>query len=136
MRLSFFIFFILFQPAFAETTLDCTAKYSSKVGDNTPYPYQSDTDYSLGFNGETLGDLKSKMYDPEEELIRYVSDWFQSKHCKFDGDVLDCNKTDPYDKRNYDRLKFDFGDMTFTFNTSYYYEYGKFITLTWGSGRC
>lgn len=135
MRHIVFIYFILLQPAFAETKLDCVGIMSSKFGDNTPYPYQKETNLTFEFNGDSVGDLKSKMYDPEVKLISRNS-WFRSKHCEFDGDDLQCNKTDPYEKRTYDKLQFDFGNMTFAFNSSWYYEYAKVIVLTWGSGRC
>ena len=135
MRSWLFVFLLLTQPVFAETKLDCVGIMSSKFGDNTPYPYQKETNLTFEFNGDTVGDLKRKMNNPEVKLI-YRGSWFRSKHCEFDGDDLQCNKTDPYEKRKYDKLQFDFGNMTFAFNSSTYYEYAKVIILTWGSGRC
>ena len=111
MRSWFFVFLLLMQPAFAESSLTCVVTLTEQIRDFPPRKYEN-SEKNISFNGNTVSDLKNKMYDPEEKLVRISGDWFLVKHCKFDNDVLRCEKGKNDLSRSHMKLRFDFGDFS------------------------
>ena len=109
MRSWLFVFLLLMQPAFAESSLTCVVTLTEQVGDFPPRIYEN-SESNISFNGNTVSssDLKNKMKDPNARLVAYDDDWFLVKHCKIYDDILECVKGKSEFSSSRDQLVFDF----------------------------